>query len=307
MSAGLRIAGAGLAGLLAAHAWPMARVFEPQSGPRPEHRALLRFRTQDVANLVGVEFHPVTVRKAIWYDGGFCAANIKLANLYSRKILGRIVGDRSIWNLDPVQRFIAPEDLYDQLVEHVGARVAWGIPCDYADRTTPIISTAPLPIVVQELRLETGLKYPRAAIRVERWRVPNCSAYQTVYFPDDAISIYRASVTGDLLIIESTATVQLDADELADERSQVFRVFGFYEQPQLLEAVQQKFGKIVPLPDGERRALLYRLTSEFGVFSLGRFATWRNVLLDDVVQDIAVVRRLLRSSKYEQKLLQNEM
>jgi hypothetical protein len=27
---------------------------------------------------------------------------------------------------------------------------------------------------------------------------------------------------------------------------------------------------------------------------IGRFATWRNILLDDVVDDIAVIKRLMR-------------
>ena len=54
-------------------------------------------------------------------------------------------------------------------------------------------------------------------------------------------------------------------------------------------------GKIVPLPDAARKRLLFRLTHEHGIYSLGRFATWRNVLLDDVVNDIAVIKRLARS------------
>jgi hypothetical protein len=41
---------------------------------------------------------------------------------------------------------------------------------------------------------------------------------------------------------------------------------------------------------------LFRLTHEHNVFSLGRFATWRNILLDDVVDDIVQVKRLLKSS-----------
>ena len=62
-----------------------------------------------------------------------------------------------------------------------------------------------------------------------------------------------------------------------------------------LEAVEQKYGKIAPIDDAQRKRLLFRITHEHGLFSLGRFATWRNILLDDVVDDIAVIKRLARS------------
>jgi hypothetical protein len=50
-----------------------------------------------------------------------------------------------------------------------------------------------------------------------------------------------------------------------------------------------------PIDDALRKQLLFRLTHEHNVFSLGRFATWRNILLDDVVDDIVQVKRLLKS------------
>jgi hypothetical protein len=69
-----------------------------------------------------------------------------------------------------------------------------------------------------------------------------------------------------------------------------------------IDVVEQKYGKIIPLPDAVRKRVLHRLTQEHGIFSLGRFATWRNVLLDDVVQDIAVLRKLMKASQYERKI-----
>ncbi len=64
----------------------------------------------------------------------------------------------------------------------------------------------------------------------------------------------------------------------------------------------QRYGKISPLPAQQRQALLLRLTREFGVYSLGRFATWRNLLLDDLPQDAERIRALLRMSAYEREL-----
>lgn len=289
----LSIAGAGLAGLLAAHAWPQAKVYEPQQ-PRAEHRALLRFRSDAVGRLVGIEFKPVTVRKGVWYKGRYVVPDIRLANMYSRKCLGSVEGERSVWNLEPANRFIAPESLYEQLVDTVGGRVSWGEAYDYS-QGEPVISTAPLPIVIRALGIETDLNFRRAAIHVSRYRIPHCNVFQTVYFPDVNLSIYRASITGDLLIIEAVRA----PDTL--EISAVMEAFSLFDLFPL-GTVEQKYGKIVPLETDQRKALLHRLTSEFRVYSLGRFATWRNVLLDDVVEDLAVIRRLLRTSEYDRSL-----
>jgi hypothetical protein len=292
-----RIAGAGLAGLLAAHAWPQAAVYDPQPEPRAHHRALLRFRTPAVSQLVGIEFRAVLVRKGIWYNSKYVAPDIQLANHYSAKCLGSIEADRSIWNIDPVERFIAPETLYEQLVEAVGDRIRWSTPCDYNDVSTGVISTAPLPVVLKELQIDTRLSFNRAPIHVARYRVPKCAVYQTVYFPHPEQPVYRASITGDLLIVESVAGQAPDTLHMND----VMEAFGIYSIDPI-DTVEQRYGKIVPLPPGERKALLHQLTVQHGIFALGRFATWRNVLLDDVVNDIAVIRRLLRSSEYDLSL-----
>ena len=104
------IVGAGLAGLIAAHAWPQATVLEAAPKPRAGHRALLRFRSEAVGRLTGIEFRRVTVRKGIWADGAYQHPAIRWANLYAQKVVNRLAGDRSIWNLETSERFIAPED-----------------------------------------------------------------------------------------------------------------------------------------------------------------------------------------------------
>lgn len=304
----LRIAGAGLAGLLAAHAWPQAAVFEASSEPRAHHKALLRFRSDAVARLIGIDFKAVTVRKGIWIDGGFVPPSIRVANMYSKKVLGSLEADRSIWNIDPVERFIAPENLYEQMIEAVGPRIRWGTPFDFADQSqcpgAPLINTAPLPIVLNALAEHLKVTDPapidfrRAPIKVQRFRVPKAAVYQTIYFPQPGMPIYRASITGDLLIVESMADAQINEWHLQDNVVPAFSL----DHLERLETVEQKYGKIAPLDPSVRKALLHRLTVKHGIFSLGRFATWRNVLLDDVVDDITVIRKLLRSSEYEHRL-----
>lgn len=287
------IVGAGLAGLIAAHAWPQARVVESSAAPAQLHQALLRFRSEDVANLTGIEFKKVLVRKGIWAHGQFTAPNIRLANLYSLKCLGVAHGDRSIWNLDPVERYIAPPDFYDRLISNVGGRIEWGAPFDFSASNGPVVSTAPMPVTTQALGIETAaLKFTRAAITVQRYRVPGARLYQTVYFPEDGLGVYRASMTGDVLIVESMHEV-IDQSALCT----VLTAFGLaFSELISLGGVKQSYGKIAAIDDAKRKSLLFELTHHHDIYSLGRFATWRNILLDDIVTDIRHIKALLRSS-----------
>lgn len=301
------IVGAGLSGLLAAYAWPNIPIFEAETGPRATHKALLRFRGDGVARLTGIDFRKVTVRKGIWSYGSFTAPDIGLANNYVLKTLGRLAGDRSIWDIDPVQRFIAPEYMYEQMLEAALNRIEFGVAYDFAIQNVsappPVISTAPMPRVIQSLIGPKTLKeeFHKAPIFVARFRIPKADVFQTIYFPDAAIPVYRASITGDLLIIESTEALELEG-EAADAVSDAFSTPSL-DALEPLDSTQQEFGKIIPLHGDARKHLLFRLTNEHNIYSLGRFACWRNILLDDVVDDIAVIKRLLlTASPYDAAL-----
>jgi hypothetical protein len=286
-----RIVGAGLSGLLAAYAFPGIPLIERAPAPVQSHRAVLRFRSEMVSDLTGIPFRRITVRKGLWAEGSFREPTIAYANAYARKTLGYLAADRSIWNLAAANRFIAPENFYDQLVEHAGSRVAFGTADDF--RNGPLISTAPLPVVAAATKTEAP-ELRRAPIYVTRYRVPDCDLYQTVYFPSSKLSVYRASITGSLLIVESIGSLgQLDFDA-------VRLAFGIDPAAcNPFEAdmtVRQDFGKIVPLAEGDRKRILFDLTHWHNIYSVGRFACWRNILLDDVVQDLDVIKRLLNSA-----------
>lgn len=302
------IIGAGLSGLLAAHAWPNARVVEASPEPRPGHSALLRFRGEEVSKLTGIEFRRVRVRKGIWSEGGYCPPSIRLANQYSLKVLGAVLGDRSIWNLEAVDRWIAPETFYAQLLEGARGRVEWGYAADLLGWGQPLISTIPLPAALNHVGLDPApLQFSSAPITVLRGRVLGADVFQTVYFPDLSGAVYRASITGDLLIVEFAGSGNFDSDVHVAARSAeierlVLPAFALTGEIDWLPAAEQKYGKVAPIPDRDRRELIYRLTRDHRIYSLGRFATWRNVLLDDVVNDIAMIKRLLRATDYERRV-----
>lgn len=291
------IVGAGLAGLICGHAFPGRPIIE--AAPRPDaiHKALLRFRSTAVADLVGIEFRAVTVRKGIWYAGAWQQPAIDMANLYSQKVVGRIM-DRSIWNLDPVTRYIAPEDLHERLVTAMDGRIQWGQAYAPGQGDGAVISTAPMPIMIKEHGIGTAEQFVKAPITVQRFRVDDCDVHQTVYFPSHTTPLYRASITGDLLIVELIDEVHEDAYMPLVEAA-----FGIARsQCMTMGKVGQQYGKIAPIDERERQRIICTLTDDWGLFSVGRFATWRNILLDDVVHDISVVKRLLTTNAYERRL-----
>lgn len=296
------IVGAGLAGLIAAHVFPREEIVEAAPGPLQMHKAVLRFRSPVVSELVGIEFRKVRVRKGIYYDGKFWQPDVAIANMYSLKCTGRINAERSIWNIEPADRYVAPESFYQQLVDSLYNRITWGHQADFSARNGPIISTAPLPSVLKALH-ELGFgvwttNFRRAPISVRRFRIPGCDVYQTVYFPTLEHDLYRASITGDLLICEFSGEAP---DGAAMWLADVLAAFAIGEA-EPIDVSSQSHGKISPIDEATRKAIVHQLSVRYGIYSLGRFATWRNLLLDDVVHDAAVVKRLINASGYEQRL-----
>lgn len=293
------IVGAGLAGLITAHVFPTQRLIDSAPGPQQLHKALLRFRTPAVGDLVGLEFKPVTVQKAIWSDGEFTRPTVRTTNMYAKKVVGRVDDTRSITDTSTVTRYVAPDNFYDHMIESVGHRIDWGVEADFAG-AEPIINTSPLPGVLASLGIETELVFNRAPITVARLKIVGCNAHQTVYFPDPDTTLYRASITGDIMIAEFMGEPSPFWTDLVCE------VFGLYEQDyDLLGEVKQSYGKIAPLPTAARRELLHRLTTQYGIYSVGRFATYRNVLLDDVLHDALLVKRMINTDSYTRKLQGN--
>jgi hypothetical protein len=290
----MKIIGAGLAGLIAAQVFQKATVVEAAPCPIQTHKALLRFRSRAVADLTGIEFKAVKVRKAIFDGQREIPPSIRAANAYALKCLNK-VSDRSIWDLEPVTRYIAPEDFYDQLIEATENRILWGKAATFTG-DEPKISTAPLPVVCEALGIDLGVQFDRAPITVARFRIPRCDVYQTIYFPFMETSMYRASITGDILIVEFIGHQRGLWMQMLEKAFQLPDAIP-------LETVAQRYGKIAPIDEDVRRAAIPVLTQKHNIYSIGRFATWRNILLDDVVRDAAVIKKLLASDEHSRRLI----
>lgn len=295
----MKIIGAGLTGLIAAYAFKDAEIHEYLNAPRV-HKAVLRFRNESISELTGIPFKKVTVHKAVSINGGFVTPNLRLMNQYSLKVTGGYY-ERSIGNLDPVTRYIAPEDFHQQMIDSHKERIVFGSTESLIDMETPIISTLPLSVLVKELGIEANLPEDALAstpIYVTTIDYDHCDLYQTVYFPALNTPVYRASMTGGKLIIEAIGQISKNDVYMVQD------TFGLpNKNPDHSDwSVCQKIGKFHPLEENYRRQLMYQITSSFGIYSLGRHATWRKILLDDVASDVVSIEKMLKTSLYERML-----
>lgn len=292
-----QIIGAGMAGCIAAYMNPSAIIIEAEKEPPDNHRAVLRFRSSVVSDVTNIPFQQVRVTKGIWYKGTEYALSPRIESLYSQKVSTGAILSRSIRSLEPVTRYVAPPDFHMQMLERLDDRIDYGQTWLPGLMGGPTISTVPMNIaaeIMPDASLGPRPEFWRAPGYSHVYRVDDCNTHCTIYYPGPEIGPYRATLTGNRLIVESIQ--EIDKAEVADLVLPSFAISP--ERVQLQESKRTQYGKIVPIDDDWRKAFIMSLTRKHNVYSLGRFGTWRNILLDDVVNDIRVIRNLLERDMY---------
>lgn len=294
---GITVVGAGMAGLLAAGMLrgDCSGVLEAQPSLPNNHSAVLRFRSSVVGDVLNIPFRKVRAVKAIqpWRNP------IADALMYSRKTNGTATL-RSIASADATisERFIAPPDLISRMANRVSAPVAFGASADHREIEGSVISTVPMPVLMDSLGWE-GERPAFSSVSGKNFTatVAGADAYCSLYVPDPELPFTRVSLTGSKLVAEcyewsghegfsraqifemAAEALGLDPTDLHERRSS-----------------DQKYGKILPIDEAVRREFIVWASEEHGVYPLGRFATWRpGLLLDDVVNDVRVIQRLVKS------------
>jgi len=301
----MEIYGAGMAGLLTAN---MLRRYDPviyESKPSlpNNHNALLRFRSDAVSVATGIPFIAVTVSKAIFFDGKFVEPNLQVNTLYSFKVTGEYQ-DRSIINTAPVQRFIAPPNFINIIAK--SCNIVYNSELSFSRLNNPvqppIISTIPMPALMDIVGWERpGFVWmPIWSVWAELDRPSNVC--QTIYYPAPDLPYYRASITHSRVIVEFTADPKEEAGSYLEDCLDNFGIACGHSK---IEISKQTYGKLVPVSLLEGRRFLLAMTDKYHMYSIGRFATWRQILLDDVVHDVKLVDSWITDrDAYNRKLKQ---
>ncbi len=308
------IIGAGLAGCIAAAMNQDVIILEAGMPLISEHQALLRFKTDIVSKVTGIPFKKVIAVKAIWHDGKEVGPSPRFIAMYSKKVAGNY-SHRSIVNINAEERYIAPKDFhqilldqfagktyYDFRVDEINSDVIRGHDAEGNSKVQnrsghEILSTMPISLNAASVGYHIDTSNKCKSIYVNKFIVKDCDMYCTVYFPGSDTSIYRASITGDALIIESLCA--LDGEEDTHSIQTALGVqyeYGYHDH--VIKNHKQVFGKISKIAEDRRQNIIYNLTVNFDIYSLGRFALWKNILLDDVVQDVYKIKELINKSNY---------
>lgn len=301
----ITIIGAGMAGLLAANILQNrgheVQVLEAQKELPNNHKALLRFRSTVVSDVTGIEFKKVQMIKATSMGMNPVANSLS----YAQKALGTYRSDRSITNdVIVADRYIAPEDFIQQLARRV--KVKYGAKAKIPDFKSagPIISTMPMSSLMLDLRYQvTAPFFPSVEGWVINATIHKCDAYATLYVPGPIYAFHRVSITGNRLIVEiNREPAEGEADGFAIQAAHMMGINIHDRQNQFIEGsvsmvsvAKQKYAKILPIDDRDRKTFMAWATDNYNIYSLGRFATWRpGLLLDDIPKDVMLIEKWIK-------------
>lgn len=316
------IIGAGMSGLIAGSVLRQAceNIIEAQDSLPANHSAVLRFKSSIIGDTTNIPFRKVKALKSVvpWKNP------VADAMAYSLKSNGNYQL-RSIASADNkiVERWVAPPNFTEQLASsiHCPIRFNQRASRDFfiAKRATPIISTLPMPMLMDILGYDGERPEFKSISGINiTARIKNCDMHCSLYIPNPDIAPYRISVNGDIMIAEVSLVTEeqeelvrygsLNSSEQIQEtintwRRQAFDALGIKESQTTDHSfARQKFQKILPIDESIRRKFIIYATDLFGVYSLGRFSTWRvNLLLDDIVNDVRIINHMIKHSNYEQK------
>jgi hypothetical protein len=304
------VVGAGLAGLFAAAVLQQdcELVIEKQDAIPNNHSAVLRFRTGVFGEAVNIPFKKVPVIKsyipAVGNPVGDSIA-YSLKTNGSATLRSSITADGKV-----VERFIAPEDLVNRLAQRVGPKIQFSTEADFwvhkkaGLHHEPVISTIPMPVLMTLLGWDTTSEFHTQSGVNIRAKIPNCNVYATLYIPDPRDACYRVSITGDEFIAEYTERGYEKVETAGMEVDRLLWHFGLRQVVHgTIEVKRQKYAKILPIDERERKRFMLWATEQHNIYSFGRYATWRpDLQLDDLVKDLHVIQRMYHGTGYERKL-----
>ena len=315
------IIGAGMAGLLAGGMIRdrEVRILEAAHSLPNNHSAVLRFRTTAVGDALDISFRKVKMMKTVheWRNPVADALSYSLKTNGSATLRSAVSAKGEV-----AERFIAPSNLIDQMSKRIRGDIVFGSKVD-ADSLRSmclngqtVISTIPMPLMMKLVEYPTPPEFKYVHGYNINCTVPAADAYVSVYIPDQKEVFNRVSMTGDKLTIEVSLphidlesikhTVMMIQDKESMMKNMVDRALfylGIDKSTYHSARVNvQQYSKILPINDAERKKFIIWLTDQWGIYSLGRFATWRpGLLMDDVVNDVRVIRKIITDGHYDHR------
>lgn len=312
------IVGAGISGSIAGEYF---RRYSPKIyDQRPEglsvynnHHAIMRMKTRDAGDIIGREIKEIKISKEIYYKGEHHkTANTMFNNLYSLKVNGSIE-DRSISTVNGSHetRYI----IKDFKIQYIGRTALSGVDLNkkrlYFDRDgckfevdyDVVLSTIPMPVMLKAAGATAGVEFKKRSIFITRqiYDFECKEIYQTIYYPSRNMKAYRATLESSTLIIES-----VDGYPSEKEYSEIEESFGIdssMRSPYAPILNSQEFGKIIDIDDITRKRLLNHLTERHSIYSIGRFAIWKNIKVDDLIKDLRKIDEMINvdseSNRYD--------
>ncbi len=306
------IIGAGLAGSITAGALSQYKpiVLEKKIvsfKSLSNHYAVMRLRNPDVAKYIGCNIEEIKLAKSIFFlDRLWNEATITMNNLYSMKIYHSL-GRRSLLDLGSCKtRFL----LKDALSIEPTAQTEYGCNINkiedgkiyYQDEkiiTYDIcVSTMPMPALIKLCDIVTPIDFTWQPIYIATAKALfNSKVHQTIYFPEDKFAAYRATLEGNKLMVESMKKLENNI-YFEKELEKIITIFGLRKKDfSSFVFNKQSPGKIISIDDDWRRRIILNLTKKHNIYSFGRYAVWRSLRTDHLLDDIEKIKRLIRIEK----------
>jgi len=295
------IVGAGLSGLIAASMLrtEIREVWEAQQGLPNNHHALLRFKSSLVGDACGIPFRQVDVMKATdkWRNPVADAISYSLKCTDTATLRSSTTASGQV-----EKRYIAPSDLINRLSSQVSDKILFDKQISNLAIASlggePIISTIPMRTMMELLDYPNIPDFGSVVGTAFNFKLPpNYDICTTVYLPDPKDIPYRVSITERELIIECTGQVYFttEIDSCIQSACRCLGIEYLYEEIRAgYKSYKQKYSKITKIDESIRRDFITWASRVHGVYSLGRFATWRpGLLLDDIVQDVRIIQRMI--------------
>lgn len=249
--------------------------------------------------------------------------DLKMMNDFSRKIVGKIV-DTSLKFMDgSIKRGFVPEsgnagevlrDLFNETSTHLAlgaqlvhldpdnkaAAIAFAEEGSRVIRYKNLVSTIPLPALLKMLRMEFHHRFTAEPITTIFFDVPpeaSVDAFQVVNITDPSNIFYRASLMDQKVILETMnpdhETEESQLTHTAAALANALWKLNLRKENATIHVIRP--GKFHPIPKTARKQLLAKLTNDWQIYCLGRYATWSYKRIDHIAEDAHSILKIMKA------------